>query len=504
MNKTNLALLGFVSSAADYLKDRVGAEGDEIRELTDINFEDLKKELIEEMSTSFSGGNNDAIDAGRKAFARLVKEEKKTPLMSEFDDLFNVDFGNDRKDKEIQNHLLNLLKEPAESSHEYDIIAKASAENDKDETAVRIPADSEKIDNLFSQILDSENRRQAEGSLSEFDDEPEEFEEKLDTEKRIDKELDLRPLSERLRAYAGVNEDFSEEELDRLYKQLDVSEIRREREEQLRENDANKTLSKRLKETKHKDLDKDSEPYVSELPKVDETRVVAKGRYHQTLSDLLREVRDSNGPSAEETQTAELEEEEKTADNGFDSPVFGRNYLQEEENEEVLPHDPIEDLFIMNPASDEVSDEETAELEEPETEELLSEETEEENYEQTEEETEEEADEEIEFPVQEETEEEAETETETEEPAEEEVDYMGELINGLNTDAIAQRIENVRKEEEDAKNAVYESIKGIYPYLSDSFIRGVYDLKGSLGYDYPRSEERRVGKECRSRWSPYH
>ena len=23
-------------------------------------------------------------------------------------------------------------------------------------------------------------------------------------------------------------------------------------------------------------------------------------------------------------------------------------------------------------------------------------------------------------------------------------------------------------------------------------------------YDYLRSEERRVGKECRSRWSPYH
>ena len=23
-------------------------------------------------------------------------------------------------------------------------------------------------------------------------------------------------------------------------------------------------------------------------------------------------------------------------------------------------------------------------------------------------------------------------------------------------------------------------------------------------YDYQRSEERRVGKECRSRWSPYH
>ena len=27
---------------------------------------------------------------------------------------------------------------------------------------------------------------------------------------------------------------------------------------------------------------------------------------------------------------------------------------------------------------------------------------------------------------------------------------------------------------------------------------------GSLVFEQPRSEERRVGKECRSRWSPYH
>ena len=29
------------------------------------------------------------------------------------------------------------------------------------------------------------------------------------------------------------------------------------------------------------------------------------------------------------------------------------------------------------------------------------------------------------------------------------------------------------------------------------------DIDGSL-YCFARSEERRVGKECRSRWSPYH
>ena len=30
------------------------------------------------------------------------------------------------------------------------------------------------------------------------------------------------------------------------------------------------------------------------------------------------------------------------------------------------------------------------------------------------------------------------------------------------------------------------------------------DAGCTLDYDQARSEERRVGKECRSRWSPYH
>ena len=31
-----------------------------------------------------------------------------------------------------------------------------------------------------------------------------------------------------------------------------------------------------------------------------------------------------------------------------------------------------------------------------------------------------------------------------------------------------------------------------------------FEEEGVVMYSYPRSEERRVGKECRSRWSPYH
>ena len=32
----------------------------------------------------------------------------------------------------------------------------------------------------------------------------------------------------------------------------------------------------------------------------------------------------------------------------------------------------------------------------------------------------------------------------------------------------------------------------------------IYDKESQRAYSLPRSEERRVGKECRSRWSPYH
>ena len=48
---------------------------------------------------------------------------------------------------------------------------------------------------------------------------------------------------------------------------------------------------------------------------------------------------------------------------------------------------------------------------------------------------------------------------------------------------------------------------GIYPYTSvTDKQREAMELAG-VKYSFPtayRSEERRVGKECRSRWSPYH
>src|SRR5256885_6582818 len=46
-------------------------------------------------------------------------------------------------------------------------------------------------------------------------------------------------------------------------------------------------------------------------------------------------------------------------------------------------------------------------------------------------------------------------------------------------------------------------------YIQDNVQEGLSGVKGAnsvkiVGPDLARSEERRVGKECRSRWSPYH
>ena len=46
--------------------------------------------------------------------------------------------------------------------------------------------------------------------------------------------------------------------------------------------------------------------------------------------------------------------------------------------------------------------------------------------------------------------------------------------------------------------SILNANKSLLDFISD-LLAGI-----GIGEDQQRSEERRVGKECRSRWSPYH
>src|SRR3989449_5448209 len=58
--------------------------------------------------------------------------------------------------------------------------------------------------------------------------------------------------------------------------------------------------------------------------------------------------------------------------------------------------------------------------------------------------------------------------------------------------------------EEKGIGAQVLSDAGVTLETARSEVLRVLDTKGSEASDQTRSEERRVGKECRSRWSPYH
>src|SRR5256886_12246970 len=45
---------------------------------------------------------------------------------------------------------------------------------------------------------------------------------------------------------------------------------------------------------------------------------------------------------------------------------------------------------------------------------------------------------------------------------------------------------------------------GLRPEEAEQYLSGSVGIHANIGETSIRSEERRVGKECRSRWSPYH
>ena len=78
-----------------------------------------------------------------------------------------------------------------------------------------------------------------------------------------------------------------------------------------------------------------------------------------------------------------------------------------------------------------------------------------------------------------------------EKPVEEKIEkddrYVSSLIDDLK--AKMSREEEIKKAEEEAYRQIYDKIHKTYPYLSNAFIRNVYELKESIARDYPLNEK---------------
>lgn len=184
MEDKNIALLGFVSSAADYLKKQIKDNSEEIKELDEIDLDKIKSELGNRLGSSFGGvqdKSNDLINAGREAFNDFINDSSK--MIDEFNDIFNVDFKkeNDEKDEEMVNHLISILREPSkfeETNYFETQIARAANESYiEDNKKIEVPgSDNEELDSLFSEIIANENIKVEEPVLNPFVDVETEFE----------------------------------------------------------------------------------------------------------------------------------------------------------------------------------------------------------------------------------------------------------------------------------------------------------------------------------------
>ena len=184
MEDKNIALLGFVSSAADYLKKQIKDNSEEIKELDEIDLDKIKSELGNRLGSSFGGvqdKSNDLINAGREAFNDFINDSSK--MIDEFNDIFNVDFKkeNDEKDEEMVNHLISILRDPSKFEETNDFETQiARAANDsyiEDNRKIEVPgSDNEELDSLFSEIIANENIKVEEPVLNPFVDVETEFE----------------------------------------------------------------------------------------------------------------------------------------------------------------------------------------------------------------------------------------------------------------------------------------------------------------------------------------
>ena len=376
MEEKNIALLGFVSQAADYLKDKIEDDGEQIKELNKADLETIKNDLSKKIGFSFDGisdKTDDLISAGREAFDDFIC--KSPSMIEEFADIFNVDFKkeNDEKDEKVINHLLKILKEPKkkdETDELADIIFKVASSVDNKEEKEKVYKDDvqdKEIDNIFNEIIAHEAFEVLKNEENIDDDIVEEENKEEKTIEEVDKDVDRLTSSEFKKILEDVlgnvlakindnkeaKEESEENKKDDLPDVVDDVFFKTDSDIDLKENKEKETVIE--EESKEEEIDVQSDHEAIALIK----DILSK------LNDNIEKEKESNDiiePSFEKVDNdyVDMALDEEAVEDIFDDDDEIEDEVVEESNDENVEEEKTEDelsIFDDEDSNDEDNDE---------------------------------------------------------------------------------------------------------------------------------------------------
>lgn len=448
MENNNVTPIDFISASVDKIKNAFFDENK-------INLNNIKDEL------------NDTINdfLNNKKEAEFV-EETKTNLIDEFDNIFDVDFNNEKKDLEIKNHLLDLLKNGPKEDKEFLVIANNVDDEQKEEIKHNnLPNSDDKLDEIFLEIINHENDEEQLNISEEIKIEDALVSENIEEKK----EFVYKPNNKEIKP---INIDLIVNNLITIIAKNDFYHIVKKEKPKLENKkvvnietvDENKVVAElndivdienqdlRIKEKKEIDIplkEKTNIEYINEDDVVDDLNNVIDIE-HQDLKISNKQKFVFN----KKDNDIEVINENEVVDNldkiiDIDSLDLKPHLKEKREFKEekvdlpfmAVDNRPLEEIFIPNPGSDLFEDENDINQEV-----IVNDEEKEIN------------------------------------------DYLDELFKDLDDDNVVEKIEETRQKEIEEKNIFYNSIKNIYPNLDNSFISSVYNLKGSFVHDYKIDE----------------
>ena len=448
MEPKNVMLLGFVNKAVEYLNKHL--DDTSLAELKNIDLDSLKEKLGEELKDTLDDVSETAetlMAAGREAFDKFVNTKKKeNELSDEFDRLFDVDLDEEEEtkvkdDKEELEDLLSYYDLNKNDEADEKFLEEETQEVPEEEAPAEEDSAVEETVNeeASEEVPETEEEKELEEEIPyELDEEETKMLELI--ARNVNKKDDKRSQE----ILTGANK-----ELDSIFSELVAAEDQssKKTEEVIPEEEAetetieelyeplpiNQIQELSLEQAKQ-ETEKEKEKELDQIPEEERAKII-----ENPLVDVS---------IAQEEEKIEEEEKEKEEERKAAEPVYP---------EQVDKDDIIKLMKDIQPLSDVYYNKIENFIDEQEAKQKAYEDEEE--------------DESDPRPV----------------TREKNENYISSLIDDLKSKLDKEEVEKRRQEEEFRE--VYDKIHKAYPYLSNGFIRNVYDLKETIAKEYPLGEQ---------------